>query len=153
MHNMRAVSLSFIQGLTEDYSPGDSLSVALREQLQRGRGEASLYMNFFGLEIHAVKHTSWWKIMLITNISQVNDFSAFLCMGRCKKLGSLKFFLRYMSNYLRTCLPKAQSASSCFSSWIPLRVQLVGNCSGLWLNPCRTGWWTMLFIFLHSHCR
>lgn len=27
-------------------------------------------------------------------ISQVNDFSTFLCMGRCKNLGSLKFFLR-----------------------------------------------------------
>ena len=27
-------------------------------------------------------------------------FSDFLCMGRCKYVGSLKFFLRYTSNYL-----------------------------------------------------
>ena len=27
--------------------------------------------------------------------SQVNEFSAFLCMGRCKSLGSLKLFLWY----------------------------------------------------------
>ena len=37
-------------------------------------------MNFIGWEIH---------------ISQVNDFSAYLCMGRCENLGSLKFSLRY----------------------------------------------------------
>ena len=28
---------------------------------------------------------------------QVNDFSVFLSMGRCKSLGSLKLFLRYVS--------------------------------------------------------
>ena len=28
-------------------------------------------------------------------ISQINDFHAFLCIGRCKSLGSLKLFLRY----------------------------------------------------------
>ena len=29
--------------------------------------------------------------------SQVNDFSAFLCIGRFKDLGSLKLFLKYAS--------------------------------------------------------
>ena len=29
--------------------------------------------------------------------SQVNDFSDFPCMGRCKSLGSLNLFLRYVS--------------------------------------------------------
>ena len=29
--------------------------------------------------------------------SQVNDVSAFLCMGKCKSLGSLELFLRYAS--------------------------------------------------------
>lgn len=33
-------------------------------------------------------------------ISQVNDFNAFLCMKRFKNFDSLKFLLRYTSNYL-----------------------------------------------------
>ena len=32
-----------------------------------------------------------------TQTSQVNDFSAFLCLRRCESLGSLKLFLRYAS--------------------------------------------------------
>lgn len=31
-------------------------------------------------------------------ISQDNSFHAFLCLGRCKNLGSLNFFLRHPSN-------------------------------------------------------
>ena len=44
-------------------------------------------------------------------ISQVNDFSTFLCMGRCKNLGSLKFFLRCAPNYLGALLPKGRVPS------------------------------------------
>lgn len=42
---MSAVNLSFIQGLTKEYSLGDSHS-ALRKLLQTGREEASLYTIF-----------------------------------------------------------------------------------------------------------
>ena len=36
------------------------------------------------------------KIIVKENeISQVKEFSSFLCMGRCKSLGSLKSFLSY----------------------------------------------------------
>ena len=43
IYNMRIVSFSLIQGLTEEYSRGDSLSVALRKLLQKGRKGDSLY--------------------------------------------------------------------------------------------------------------
>ena len=35
------------------------------------------------------------KLLLIkeNHISQVKEFSAFICVGRCKSLGSLKSFL------------------------------------------------------------
>ena len=71
---MSFMSISFIQGLTEDYNPGDSHSKALNTLLQRGSGGASMYMNFGGISsilpqsskdvclttcIHVVKHTSW----------------------------------------------------------------------------------------------
>lgn len=41
------------------------------------------------------------RLLLITKkkpqTAEANDFSAFLCMGRYRNLGSLKFFLRYVS--------------------------------------------------------
>ena len=43
-HNVTSVSLSFIQGLTVDYSLGDSLSDSSKEVLQRGREGARIYM-------------------------------------------------------------------------------------------------------------
>ena len=55
-------------------------------------------------------------------MSQVNGFSAFLCMGRLKKKnpGPLKFFLRYTSNSLRG-LPVPSTENSVlifiFSVW------------------------------------
>lgn len=53
---MGVVSFSFIQGLTENSSPGGGHSGALRK-LQRRRGGART-CEFFDGEIHAVKHTS-----------------------------------------------------------------------------------------------
>ena len=99
---MRVVSLSFFQGLTEDYRLGASHSVALSKLLQRRRKGA---MNFLAKTYTQLKHTSWQKInkknFKKINVNrkqnQVNDFNAFPCTGRCKKLGSLEFFLRYAS--------------------------------------------------------
>ena len=47
------VSVLF-RDLTEDYSPGDNLSDNSEERLQRGRGGARIYMNFFSWEIQVV---------------------------------------------------------------------------------------------------
>ena len=45
-------------------------------------------------------------------IPQVNEFSTFLCMGRCKSLGSLKSFL--------SCAPQLSGASVLrFHTWVP----------------------------------
>ena len=49
-HNIRVVSFSIIQGLTEDYSLGDSLSDSSGELFQRGRGAASVCMSFLARE-------------------------------------------------------------------------------------------------------
>lgn len=52
-----------------------------------------MYRFFLTGKIHVVKHK---KIPAKYNkqISQVNGSSAFLCVGRYKNLGSLKFFAR-----------------------------------------------------------
>ena len=56
MHNLRSVSLSFIQRLYESYNLGNSFSIGLRELLCGSREEVLIYDLF--LKIHAVKHTS-----------------------------------------------------------------------------------------------
>ena len=52
-------------------------------------------------------------LLLITKkqILQVSDFCAFLCTGRCKKLGSLKLFLRQASQISRHLGPVSRAHS------------------------------------------
>ena len=70
------------------------------------------------------------KLLLIkeNQTSQAKEFSAFLCMGRCKSLGSLQSFLR--------CAPQLPGARSLF---FPILSPLRGTaCGGLrWLRS----WW------------
>ena len=40
-------------------------------------------------------NTKWFLLIQENQIFQVREFSAFLCMERCKSLGSLKSFLSY----------------------------------------------------------
>ena len=72
--------------------------------------------------------------------SQVEEFSAFLCVGRCKSLGSMKSFFWYT--------PQLSRASILFFSNLnPLRVQRL------------VAWWPQHPLFtdaagdiLHPHC-
>ena len=70
------------------------------------RGGARLYINRsiatkgkLNIERLNIKSLAIKRLWLIkeNQISQVKEFSAFLCMGRCKSLGSLKSFLWYAS--------------------------------------------------------
>ena len=60
MHNMRAVSFSFIGRLSEDYSPGHSCSDSSEELCQRGK-ERSQCIRDFGERVCVTKHTFRWK--------------------------------------------------------------------------------------------
>ena len=108
-HNVRVMSLSFIQGLIEDRNPGrqplrSSEEIALKRQWRR--------QFIYGFWLGNTGNHAFISIKIIPShkeeISQVNDFSTFLCMGRCKNLGSLKFFLRDPSNYLRELLVQSR---------------------------------------------
>ena len=57
----------------------------------RGKGGAKLYMNFFAEE-KTCSRTSKITANHKEQTSQVNDFSAFLHMGRCKNLGGVEIF-------------------------------------------------------------
>ena len=95
MYNLNVEN--FIQDITEEDSLGYSLSGSSEELSQRREGGARRYKSFLlkkqkTTAIKGVKHqniTANHK----NHISQVNDISAFLCMGRCKSLGSLRLFL------------------------------------------------------------
>ena len=66
--------------------------VTLRELLQGGERREPGYTGVLQQRAGSlnVKELLWIKE---TKISQVKELSAFLCMGRCKSLGSLKSFL------------------------------------------------------------
>lgn len=59
MHNLRAVSFGFIWGLTEDCTPGDSLSASSEKLLQRGGRQVSIGVI---LKKRAIQHTSRWTV-------------------------------------------------------------------------------------------
>ena len=93
--------------------------------------------------MHADKHTSWEKITVNhkEQLSQVNTFSAFLCMGRCKKLGLLEFFLRHPSLSLRDLFIRSTACAILFFVLNSLRSALCQS-SGSGLKPGRTGGFT-----------
>ena len=74
---------------TEDLGPGHIIWDNSGRLLQRGKGvEGSKDMQEFLQQKPSSQNIR--RLLLIKNnqISQVNKFSTFLCMGRCKSLGS-----------------------------------------------------------------
>ena len=66
-------------------------------------------MSFHGLIVHsflALNNISLYIPQFIYPFTLVNDFNAFLCIGRCKNLGSLKSSLDMHLNYLGPVYPK-----------------------------------------------
>ena len=76
------------------------------------------------------------KLLLIKEnwISQVKEFSTFLCMGRCKSLGSPRYTFDMHLSYLE---PK----SCVFTFWISSGFTIWSGCS---LKAAR---WPVFFIF------
>lgn len=91
------MSFVLFSELTEDYSLGKSLSDTSEKVLKSGKKGARIYRSFCwgGGGKHVVQHKNIANYKNQT--SQVNNFSAFLYMGRCKRLSALKLFLRYES--------------------------------------------------------
>lgn len=85
-------------------------------------------------------HLSKKLLVVIRNrYSKLRIFMIFLCMGMCKSLGSLKFFLRYTSKHLRSLLVHSTEHSAIV--FIPSLSVLLNLTSGSYnFNPCRSGW-------------
>ena len=80
--------------------------------------------------------------------SQVN-FSAFLCMWRCKNPGSLKFFLRYASSPLGACLSKAECLIQIFHPEFSSGWAVSGWLLWVVTYPCIMSY-ALLFFFVHT---
>ena len=76
---------SFIWGLTEDFSSGESLSVALRNWSQEV-GARLVYIWFFWLKEYMQSRIHLGKRLLLITKNRCHDYSAFLCTGRYKNL-------------------------------------------------------------------
>ena len=141
------MSLSFIPGLTEDHSPGESLSVVPKGGEGRDWEEVSLHI-ISGWEIYVVNIYLSKRLLLFSKTS-------------CLQLMILMLFSVWENArvwvYWNCSWGIPQSKGSTFPKHrvthpviveFPLRAVLVSDCSGLGLNPCRTGWWAMLCILL-----
>ena len=84
MHNLEVESYILFRNLTEDNSLGNNLSDSSEELFQRGKGEARIYKSFRWKKKCSQTSKDYCKSQK-TDIS-IDDFSAFLCMGRCKSL-------------------------------------------------------------------
>ena len=99
---------------TEDLRPGHSLSDALRGRSEDAGGGARIY-RIFCHKRPGSQNIERLLLVKENQASQVGECSAFLCLGRCKSLGSLKPFL--------CCAPQLSGASILFFPILsPLRV-------------------------------
>lgn len=96
MHNLKVASSVLFGGLTENYDLRDNLSDRFEELLPRSKGGARMYRRLGLGREHVVTHQKM-AANHKEQPSRVGDFSAFLCMGKCKDLGSLKLLLRCAS--------------------------------------------------------
>ena len=75
-------------------SPGGSISSNPERTVLRKRAEDPGYIEVFQ-EREGSLNIKRLILMKGNHISQVKEFSTFLCMGRCKNMDSLKLFLSY----------------------------------------------------------
>ena len=89
-HNLKVEkSVFYLVVFLRTSSLEDSLSDSSEGLFRRGKGGDRIYREFCN------KYQIIKRLLLIeeNQISQVNEFSALLCMGRCNSPGSLKPFL------------------------------------------------------------
>ena len=82
----------YLLGIFRTLSPGDSISSNPERTVLRRPGEEPGYIEFLQQRAGSLNIK---RLLLIkeNQISPVKELSAFLCMGRCRSLDSLKTFL------------------------------------------------------------
>ena len=86
MYNLKVENYVLFGGLTEDLSQGYSISDSFEGLFQRRKGGSRINRSFCGGKKNQNRLSNIKRLLLITlkiQTSQVNEFSAFLCMGKC----------------------------------------------------------------------
>ena len=118
----------YLVGIFRTSSPGDGLSSNPERTAPRRWGEEPGYREVL-LEMASSLNIKRLLFIKENQISQVKEFSAFLCMGRCKSLGSLISFLLYESQLSWVSSPVFVFIFTvwwllrqryCSPSWVPL---------------------------------
>ena len=128
-HNLKVENYILLADKTEDLSPGRSLSDSSEGLLWRSKRGTRIHREEFWPQRPGSRNIKRLLLIKENQTSQVNEFSAFLCMGRCKSLGSLILFLWYTPSLSRASI-------LLFSSWIPSGCTVGGSCSGCWFDGC-----------------
>ena len=155
MHNLKFESYIFIQQIFWGLQAQDTVSqIRLRNCPKEARGGAG-YRGVFATNKRPGSRNIKRLLLIKENqISPIEEFSTFLCMGRCKSLGSLKSFLWYAPQLSRAsilcflipsllrvhCWGGCRSwlldgGHSLFPSWVPLWLA-IGAAVMWWLDGC-----------------
>ena len=133
MHNLEVESYVLFGGHSEDFKPGDRTLKSLWGTAAK-RQWGSQDLQVFLQQRPGSRNIKRLLLFKENQISQVKEFSTFLCMGRCKSLSSLKAFL--------WCAPQLLGASIlCFLILSFFRVHCRG---GRVLQHLTAGWRAIL---------
>ena len=91
IHNLKTESFVLF-GCFRTSSSRESISSNPEKTTPKRRGKGPGYMELLQ-QMTGRPNTKRLLLIKENQITQVNEFSTFLCMGRCKSLGSLKSFL------------------------------------------------------------
>ena len=118
MHNLVENYVLLLDGHTDDWNLGDHLLVSSEGLFQRDKERTRIYRRFC---THT--HTQTNQVLLIKEkqTSQVNEYSPFLYLVRCKSLGSLKSFCKYLgpiSCFLHLESPQGAPSMGVGEGWL-----------------------------------
>ena len=93
MLNLKVRVMFYLADFLRTSSLGCSISDNIEITVLKGRGEGSRIYRVFCSKTLGNQNIKRLLLIEADQTSQVNAFRAFLCMGRCKSLGSPKSFL------------------------------------------------------------
>ena len=144
--------VKFYLGSNEDCSLGDNISANSEKLLWGGKGRSREIQEFCNIE-QVIGNVKRLLLNKENQIFQVKEFSAFLCMGRCKSLGSLKSFLWYapqLSGASIQCILLILSLLGVHMwEWGGWSVWWLdgGHSAPSWVSGGCSGWWWQLPLF------
>ena len=87
----------------------EALQIAVKRREAKGKGEKERYTHL---------NSEFQRIARRDNqLSQIKELSACLCMGRCKRLGSLQSFLSQARTFIPGRLESLRAVASCLPIW------------------------------------